>query len=130
EISSQLSDKLESYKCSGSEKNAVFLSMIRQLHYSIYEEPQHDWNSGDEAEKIGISQSYFQHLYRQYLNVSFNADVIGARMTLAERLLLNTSLNVSEIAERCGYPDASHFMKLFRRKNGQTALSYRKNNRK
>ena len=130
EISLQLSDKLESYKCSGSEKNAVFLSMIRQLHYSIYEEPQHDWNSGDEAEKIGISQSYFQHLYRQYLNVSFNADVIGARMTLAERLLLNTSLNVSEIAERCGYPDASHFMKLFRRKNGQTALSYRKNNRK
>jgi len=103
------------------------MSAIRELHYSIYEEPQHEWNSSSEADKIGISQSYFQHLYRECLDISFNADVIAARMTLAERLLLNTSLNVCEIAERCGYSDYSHFMKLFRKKNGKTALEYRKN---
>ena len=44
---------------------------------------------------------------------------------IAERLLVNTALNVSEIAERCGYPDASHFMKLFRKKKGMTASEYR-----
>ena len=41
------------------------------------------------------------------------------------KLLDREVLNVSEIAERCGYPDASHFMKLFRKKKGMTASEYR-----
>lgn len=127
ELFARLEKRLHSYKKSGNEQNNDYMSAIRELHYSIYEEPQHEWNSSSEADKIGISQSYFQHLYRECLDISFNADVIAARMTLAERLLLNTSLNVCEIAERCGYSDYSHFMKLFRKKNGKTALEYRKN---
>ena len=126
ELLSKLEKRLLSYKSSGNEKNNDCTSAIRELHYNVYEEPQFDWSSETEAKKIGISQSYFQHLYRECHDISFNADVISARMTLAERLLVNTSLNVCEIAERCGYTDASHFMKLFKRKNGRTALDYRK----
>ena len=126
ELLSLLEAKLESYKCSGSEKNSVYLSQIRKLQYELYEEPQLDWNSETEAKRIGVSQSYFQHLYKQFHNTSFKSDVISARIALAEKLLLNTALNVSEIAERCGYPDTSHFMKLFRSKTGKTALKFRK----
>ena len=122
----QLEKKLEDMRSSATESSSAFLGKLRELQYNVYEEPQLEWAAKKAAAQIGISTSYFQHLYRQFLNISFNADVISARLALAERLLVNTALNVSEIAEKCGYPDASHFMKLFRKKKGMTASEYRK----
>jgi DNA-binding LacI/PurR family transcriptional regulator/AraC-like DNA-binding protein len=121
----QLEKKLVNMRSSSTESSA-FLGKLHELQYNVYEEPQLEWTAKKAAAKIGISISYFQHLYRQFLNISFNADVISARLALAERLLVNTTLNISEIAEKCGYPDASHFMKLFRKKKGTTASDYRK----
>ncbi|WP_024860389.1 helix-turn-helix domain-containing protein [Ruminococcus flavefaciens] len=122
----QLEKKLEDTRSSSADSSSAFLGKLRELQYNVYEEPQLEWTAFKAAARIGLSISYFQHLYRQFLNISFNADVISARLALAEQLLVNTALNVSEIAERCGYPDASHFMKLFRRKKGMTASEYRK----
>ena len=126
----ELEEKLESYRRSGSEKKSAYFSTILRLRYSLYEEPQLDWNSSTESQGLGLSQSYFQHLYKQFTGAGFNEDVISARMALAERMLINTSLNVNEIAERCGYSDASYFMKQFRRKNGCTAREYAKRHSK
>ena len=126
DIIAQLEKKLEDMRSSSTDNNSAFLGKLRELQYNVYEEPQLEWTAEKASAKIGISTSYFQHLYRQFLNISFNADVISARLALAERLLVNTALTVSEIAEKCGYPDASHFMKLFRKKKGMTASEYRK----
>ena len=126
ELLSRMEKRYESLRSAGSEKSTAYLSMIQELHYRICEEPQLAWSAEAEAGKIGISLSYFQHLYRKFISESFNSEVISARIMLAERLLVNTSLNVTEIAERCGYSDPIHFMKLFKRKNGRTALEYRK----
>ncbi|WP_028518249.1 substrate-binding domain-containing protein [Ruminococcus flavefaciens] len=122
----KLEKKLEDMRSSSADSSSAFLGKLRELQYNVYEEPQLEWTAEKASSKIGVSISYFQHLYRQFLNISFNADVISARLALAERLLVNTALNVSEIAEKCGYPDASHFMKLFRKKKGMTASEYRK----
>ncbi len=122
----QLEERLEATRSSAGDRSSAYLAKIRELRYNVYEEPQIEWTAETASAKIGISTSYFQHLYRQFLDISFNADVISARLALAERLLASTSLSVSEIAEKCGYPDASHFMKLFRKKKGRTASEYRK----
>lgn len=126
ELIYSLEKKLELRKSSAADSGSAFLSKLRELQNSVYEEPQLQWNAETEAARIGVSISYFQHLYRKNLGTSFNADVISARLALAERLLAGTALNVSEIAEKCGYPDASHFMKLFRKKTGRTAMEYRR----
>lgn len=122
-----LEKKLEDYRNSQTENNDVYWSPVRELQYRLYEEPQLAWHAADAAQKMGISTSYFQHVYKKNLGISFNADVILARISLAERLLKNTHLSVSEIAEKCGYTDVSYFMKLFKKKNGMTALEYKKN---
>lgn len=103
-----------------------YITQIYELHDSICEEPQIEWKAGNEAERLGISQSYFQHIYRKLLDVSFNSDVIAARLSLAERLLADSNLTVGEISEKCGYSEQSYFMKLFKRKKGMTALEYRR----
>jgi AraC-like DNA-binding protein len=36
-------------------------------------------------------------------------------------------MRVHEIAEQCGYNNENHFMRQFKKKNGVTALQYRKN---
>ncbi|WP_295075567.1 substrate-binding domain-containing protein [Ruminococcus sp.] len=126
EFISLLEEKLDSGRSSGGTAGNIFLAKIRELHDNIYEEPQYDWNAAAESGKLGISQSYFQHIYRKFIDVSFNTDVISARLALAERLLVSTNLPVSEIAERCGYSEPSYFMKLFRNKKNMTALEYKR----
>ena len=121
-----LEEKLEASRSSKGFAGNVFLAKIRELHDNIYEDPQFDWNAAAESGRLGISQSYFQHIYRKFIDVSFNNDVISARLALAERLLVNTNLPVSEIAERCGYSEPSYFMKLFRNRKKMTALEYKR----
>ena len=123
---SELEEKLKMKNGPEKFSGSPYVRLIHELHDNIYEEPQLDWKAEAEAGRLGISQSYFQHIYRKILNVSFNSDVIAARLSLAERLLVNSNLTVGEISERCGYSEASYFMKLFRRRKGMTALEFRR----
>ncbi len=127
DILSTLEQRMEDYRNTGNAEKNAYWTMMRELQNRIYEEPQFAWNAADAAREMGISSSYFQHTYKKNLGTSFNADVILARISLAERLLKNTHMSVSEIAEKCGYTDVSYFMKLFKKKNGQTALEFKRN---
>ena len=124
ELETKLSDR------QNTESRQPYQAQFRALRERICEEPQAQWSAEEEAGRIGISLSHFQHIYREYHGISFHADLIHARLHLAKRLLRNTSLTVSEIAARCGYTDISYFMKVFHRQTGKTALEYRKENRK
>ena len=126
ELVSILEKKLEESRDPQKIAGNIYLSVIRELHDNIYEEPQLNWNAASEAARLRLSQSYFQHIYRKFVDVSFNSDVISARIALAERLLVSTNLNVCEIAEKCGYSEQSYFMKLFKNKTGMTALEYKR----
>ena len=126
ELISRLEDQLEESRDPQRFAGNVYMSIIRQLHDSIYEEPQLNWNAASEAAKLKLSQSYFQHIYKKFVDVSFNSDVISARIALAERLLVSTNLNVCEVAEKCGYSEQSYFMKLFKNKTGMTALEFKR----
>lgn len=125
ELISELEQKLEESRDPQRFAGNVYISIIRELHDNIYEEPQLKWNAADEAKKLRLSQSYFQHIYKKSTGISFNSDVISARIALAERLLVSTNLNVCEVAEKCGYTEQSYFMKLFKNKTGMTALEYK-----
>ncbi len=126
DLLSILEKKLADYKNARNKSSDVYWTMLHELQYRIYEEPQLAWNAAEAAQQLGISTSYFQHIYKKNFEISFNADVIHARISLAERLLKQTHLSVSEVAEKCGYTDVSYFMKLFKKKNGKTAMAYKK----
>lgn len=104
----------------------IYFSRFQALRDRIYEEPQLEWNADEQAGEAGISVSHFRHLYKSFFSSGFNADVISARLALARRLLKTTDISVNETAQRCGYDDASYFMKLFKKQFGITALAYRK----
>lgn len=53
--------------------------------------------------------------------------IVSGRMAEARRLLLHSDEHVDVIAERVGYADATHFIRMFRREHGETPAAWRRN---
>lgn len=51
--------------------------------------------------------------------------IVSGRMNEARRLLLHSDEHVDVIAERVGYADATHFIRMFRREHGATPAAWR-----
>lgn len=80
----------------------------------------------DYAQMIGISESYFQHLYTDYFGISFQKDLIRLRIEEAQYLLSTTNLTMEEIADRCGYTSNVHFFRQFKSLTDITPNKHRK----
>ena len=51
--------------------------------------------------------------------------IVSGRMAEARRLLLQTDEMIDVIAERVGYADPTHFIRMFRREHGATPAAWR-----
>lgn len=69
------------------------------------------------AEQAYVSTSHLRALFRQHLNCSPSSYQLQLRMRLAEKLLQDPYLTVSEVAQRCGYTDSNYFVRLFRQQH-------------
>lgn len=82
------------------------------------------------AEGEHLSQSRFRELFHSSFGCAPGDYITGLRMRRARELLESTELPVSVIAEMCGYTDEMYFMRIFKKKNGVSALKYRKGQRR
>jgi AraC-like DNA-binding protein len=99
---------------------------LYSLRHMIHLEPERDWRIKETASRLGFSESYLQHLYRSEFSVSLTNDVIHARIEKAKRLLAQTDLLISEVAELCGYQSLRHFTRQFGQYIGVTPTEYKK----
>ncbi len=70
-----------------------------------------------------ISRSSLLRLFKRYLGTTPSKYVENKRLALAKRLL-EEGLSVQSTCERCGFPDYSHFIALFRTRFGITPFQY------
>lgn len=81
------------------------------------------------ADKMAISEKHLNRICRSCLNKT-TTDIITDRIILeAKRSLAHTQLSINQIAESLGYADASYFSRLFKKRTGETALTFMKKNR-
>ncbi|MGN0631165.1 MAG: substrate-binding domain-containing protein [Ruminococcus sp.] len=114
-------------KANDIKKNITDYSVqLKRIRKEMYLSPQLDWTSESIAEKLGLSDGYFRKLYKSQFNISFKEDHINSRITKAKTLLSDTNLTVAEVAAKCGFKNASHFMRTFKAKEGKTAVQFRK----
>lgn len=73
----------------------------------------------------GLSKSFFHQQFRRETGTTPGKFITSLRMDKACSLLRITSLEISEIAFLCGYPDNSYFTRLFHRETGFTPSAYR-----
>ncbi|QNK55645.1 response regulator [Paenibacillus sp. PAMC21692] len=78
------------------------------------------------SEHIAMSPNYFSHLFKVQTGINFSEYVTRFRIEMSKQLLVDTELQVHDIAERTGIPDYKYFARIFRRLVGMTPSQYRK----
>lgn len=81
---------------------------------------------GELAHLAGLSPFQFLRVFRRVTGTTPHQYLIGARIRLALRLLLDTGLPVTRIAFDTGFQDLSNFNHTFRRSIGCTPRAYRR----
>jgi AraC-like DNA-binding protein len=79
----------------------------------------------DVAKAVHRSPAHLTTVLRRATGRSVQEWIIAGRMSEARRRLLHTDERVEIIAERVGYADATHFIRLFRRMHGSTPSAWR-----
>lgn len=79
----------------------------------------------DVAKAVARSPSYLTDLVRRQTGRTVLQWIIHRRMAEARRLLLDPRMRVKDVGPRIGYDDVGHFIRLFRRLNGQTPQQWR-----
>lgn len=77
------------------------------------------------AEVTGLSEYHFARMFKQAKGTPPHRYVLHRRLNKARELLNETSLNMTEIALRCGFGSSSHFSNRFRAVTGVSPTVYR-----
>lgn len=85
-------------------------------------------NLEDIASSIGFSKYHFSRLFKQYTGYTFCAYISRRRIKVAEELLEQPDLSITEIALQSGFPSISTFNRLFKQQKGCTPSEYREKN--
>ena len=81
------------------------------------------------ADEMHLSYSYMGRYFRSHMDMGFVEYVQLRKITLAQDLLLNTQMNLSEIAEKTGFTTVNSFFRTFKKIAGITPTQYRNQNR-
>ncbi|WP_419954286.1 response regulator transcription factor [Neobacillus niacini] len=103
----------------------VPLSTIERVLDYINKTPLDQITLKEAAESVHINPSYLSQLFKQQLNKKFVDYVTELRIEEGKRLLHNTTLRMSEIAERVGYSDLAYFSNNFKKIVGVSPSEYR-----
>ncbi len=105
----------------GLGRETRFAGLLEYIHRHYTE----DLCIAELAEAEHLSVSRFREVFRRTFGCAPSEYIIGLRLQHARDLLSGTDLTIAEIAEMCGYGDELYFMRLFRKKTGMSARTYR-----
>jgi len=120
-INMLINKTVEAYHQIHSQKHSV----LTELRKEIYRYPGENWTLSIMANKVFLSESHLQSLYKKAFNVSCINDVINARIQLAKSLLSYTDYTISYISASCGYRSTQHFFRQFNKVVGCSPNTYR-----
>ena len=80
----------------------------------------------DFAEYVGLDRTYLFKLFIKTVGVSPKEYLIRYRLEQAKKLLKETALSTSQVADSCGFRDAPSFCKHFKARYNTSPLAFRK----
>lgn len=80
------------------------------------------------ASEVNVNKYYLAHAYKQSYGISPINYMIARRIQEGKRLLIETDLALSQIADVLGFSSASYFSQSFRKSEGISPVEYRKTN--
>ncbi len=102
-------------------------SIIQKVIEYIIENYNSDITMADTAELFNMSESSLSKKFKAFTGFRFREYLINVRTHAAADLLVNTSLSITEIADKCGFADSNTMAGTFKKIMGEAPGSYRKN---
>ncbi|NDL68863.1 response regulator transcription factor [Anaerotalea alkaliphila] len=99
--------------------------LMREVERYLAKNYMHNLSLETVAETVHLNPAYFSRLFKAYWGQNFIDHLTSLRIGAAKELLSDPSLSVREIGECIGYADPNYFVKLFKKKTGQTPTRYR-----
>lgn len=78
------------------------------------------------AEQHHMTRRSFERNFAQYTGETPSKFRLNLRIEKAKKYLVESSVDISELALLCGFCDQSHFTRVFRQRLGVTPANYRK----
>lgn len=103
-------------------------SLKRAISYMHQEYGNEDLMMGDVAKYAYISSSYLSLLLKKETGKTFIEYLTDIRMEHARKLLLETNMKNYEVAQACGFANATYFSTVFKSVYGMSPSTYRKEN--
>lgn len=100
-------------------------STVQKIKQKIENDLSSEQSLEQLAAEFHVSQYYLAHAYKQVTGYSIKNYRMLCRIAEARELLANTSMSISDISDRIGFPDTSNFSKYFKKKEGCTPSKYR-----
>ena len=113
-------------ECIGAEETVQKSSMVYPAVVYIEEHLHEIIPMHEMASLCHLSRSYFSRLFQHDIGENYTDYVNRRKVERAKELLRSTPDSVSAIASALGFLDVSYFVKLFKRFEGVTPLTYRK----
>lgn len=85
---------------------------------------------GDLARECGLSTRHFLRAFKTSTGEPPHRWLLQRRIERARELLVASDLDLSEVADVCGFSDQSHFSRTFRRFMGTTPGAWRRMHRR
>lgn len=77
------------------------------------------------GEQLGISPYYLSRMFKRYTGTTFQEYLIKNRLSEAKNMLRYTEKSIGSIAQAVGIDNPSHFINLFKAREGTTPHQYR-----
>lgn len=81
------------------------------------------------SKQASVTPAHFSRVFKQLIGMNITAYIMTKRIIRAKQLLRENDLNISIIAEMCGFESLPHFHAMFKRVLGMTPAAARKSAR-
>ena len=103
--------------------NILYLSEVISYIETNY---QRNITIANLAKKASMSEITLYRMFKKAFNISPVNYLISVRVSRAQEMLVNSKLNISEIARETGFSDSNYFSRTFKKLTGISPRSYRK----
>lgn len=107
-------------------KQGEYFGQMQKAISYINEHYAEEITLGGVAKILLMEETYFSKKFKQLTGLGFKEFLIQTRIKKAEEMLAATKLEISEIAEKCGFTSSNYFGDAFKKINGISPRQYRK----
>jgi len=107
-------------------KRLTGLEKLNNVFQYIEENYLEDITLDDVSRAVGFSKCYLSRIFNEITEKSFNTYLNSFRIKKAEKLIMDSSITITEVAHSVGFNSTGTFNRVFRQIKGCSPSEYRK----